>query len=81
MVYPEYDENRRDFRRDEREVGASVAEWPNLLPRLGWMKNLKTLSILRNGDRRIIKGMIFLKRLLHWALARTQVSGTIVVHR
>ncbi len=64
MAYPEKDD-LREFKRDGRELGASVA---NLLPRLGWMKNLKTLAILRKGNHPIIKGRIFVKRLLLWLL-------------
>ena len=44
-----------------------------LFPLLGWMKNLQSLAILRNGDTPSPnKGIIFVKRLLGWLLPQLQ---------
>ncbi len=46
-----------------------------LLPLLGWMKNLKSLVILRNGFKTYsspTRGIVFVRRLLDWLLPQLQ---------
>ena len=39
-----------------------------LFPLLGWMKNLKSLVILRNGHSFVHKEFIFMEKLIGWLL-------------
>lgn len=50
-------------KEDEEMLDKIEAE---MFPLLGWMKNLKSLTVLRNGKSYLYKGICFVMRLLDW---------------
>jgi len=74
LAYPEKDDYFGKPFECEKIFGLTEAE---LLPLLDWMKNLKSLAILRNNrSKNGLKGMQFFWRLFGWLSSLFSKSGT-----
>lgn len=77
LAYPEKDAYSGEPLNDEDMLDSIEAE---LFPLLEWMKNLKSLAILRNGSNYVLKGARFFFRLFDWLSPLFNKSGTYPEH-